>query len=228
VLTLGRAFTVTGAAAGARSTTNFHLWHILEALGFLITSLGGIAAAEFIQGRKRRRGSAVPAPAPAPATGARRRSTLLPLVAFAGAAAAGVHYAVMPEHFKEATLYGSFFAVAATTQLVYSVLLLVRPSRTLLWAGAAGNLAIVLLWLATRTIAIPLGPDAGETEAVGALDILATVFEVTFVVGAIMLLRSKRPLLRTIRPSNWSPAIWTLGPIAAIAIAVTSYVAPPS
>ena len=51
-----------------------------------------------------------------------------------------------------------------------------------LLAGILGNSSIVLLYLATRTLGVPLfGPEAGEVEAVGALDACATVSEVLLV-----------------------------------------------
>jgi hypothetical protein len=236
-----------------------HGWHAIEALAFLVTSLGGIAAAEYVQARNRRANSRqksvhlnqrVPvgagiagsvgllpqriasdvAAGPSEATDPIRRTrwTLLPLVAVAGAAAAAVHFVVMPEHFEEATLYGTFFAVAATSQLIYSVLLLARASRTLLAAGALGNTAIVVLWLITRTTGIPLGPGAGDVESVGGLDILATIFEVTTAVGSIALLWRRSPMVRAIRPSSWSPLVRALLPSAAAAIAFVTVISPPS
>jgi hypothetical protein len=259
--------TLMASAAASRGLLAGHGWHTIEALGFLITSLGGIAAAEYVQARARRARvidervhstanastrttqlvaasagisssvgllpeRAVAAAAAAPAvpivTHARTRATLLPLVAMAGAAAAAVHFVVMPEHFEEATMYGAFFAAAATSQLLYSVLLLARPSRTLLAAGAFGNVSIALLWLVTRTIGIPLGPAAGSTESFGGLDVLATIFELTAAIGAIVVISSQLPLLRTIRPSTWSPTIWALGSGAAVAIAATAVISPPS
>lgn len=247
---------LAAVASAHRAAWNGHLWHTIEALGFLIISLGGIAVAEFLNARQRHQNNSavremprvavavgassavglLPARADAEpgfdvapaAVSARTRSTLLPLVALAGAAAAAIHFVVMPEHFEEATLYGAFFAVAATSQLLYSVLLLVRPSRSLLVAGALGNVAIVLLWLVTRTIGIPLGPGAGSTESFGGLDVLATIFEITTAIGAIALIHRRQPLLRAIRPSTWSPLIWALSPGVATAIAVTAYIAPPS
>jgi hypothetical protein len=78
-------------------------------------------------------------------------------------AAAAVHFVVMPGHFEAAIVYGTFFAVTATVHLLYSVWLLIRPSRPLLMAGAVGNAAVTLLWLLTRTVGIPFGPGAGTT-----------------------------------------------------------------
>jgi hypothetical protein len=200
-----------------------HLWHIVEGLGFLVMSLGGIALAEYLQARRRAMGDRTAAP-----VSARRAATLLPLVALAGAAAAGIHLVVMPEHFEESTLYGLFFAVTATFQLTYSAWLLVRPSRPLLAAGAIGNLAIVGLWLLTRLVGIPLGPGAGTTEGFGGLDILAAGFELTMALGAIALIRRRLPIPTALHHMTWSPVIWTLAPAAVLAVGVMTFVAPPS
>jgi hypothetical protein len=270
---IGTPGLVVAAAASHRAPLDGHLWHTIEALGFLITSLGGIAVAEFLQARTRRgadrtsrlqvadganhrigtneafvqsshvgvigggTSSVALLPArvqidsppvdPWPTPGARNRSVSLPLVAIAGAAAAAVHFVVMPEHFEEATIYGMFFAVAATSQLLYSALLLIRPSRALVCAGAIGNIAIIALWLVTRTIGIPLGPGAGSVEELGGLDVLATIFEIGAAIGAVTVLCRGRRLTRA-QPSTWSWPIWALFPIVAVAIAVTTYLSPPS
>jgi hypothetical protein len=214
------------ALATARSQSfqaSNHVWHIVEGLGFLIVSLGGIALTEYIQARRRAGGPRNPTP-----SSDRRAATLLPLVALAGAGAAGVHFVVMPEHFEEATIYGLFFLFAATSQLLYSAWLLVRPSRSLLAVGAVGNIVIVGLWLVTRLVGIPLGPGAGTTEEFGGLDLLATGFELTVVIGAIILIRRRLPIPSALRPMTWSPVIWTLAPAAVLAVGVTAFVAPPS
>ncbi len=118
---------------------------------------------------------------------------MLPLVGLGSLAAASVHYVVMPHHFEEGTIYGCFFAVAATLQVVFGLLTLARPSRPLIAAGLVGNVAVIILWLITRTVGIPLGPAAGSTEAVGGLDVLATMFEIIIVLGSVSLLsRSAR------------------------------------
>ena len=120
--------------------------------------------------------------------GARRG--VFTFVAAAMSVAAGVtHGVVCPEHFREATIYGVFFLVAASCQLSWAVLVLIRPSR-FLWAGAlVGNASIVALWAVTRSVGVPLGPGAGEKEAIGALDIVATCAEVGLVVCCALALR---------------------------------------
>ena len=76
-----------------------------------------------------------------------------------------------------------------------------RPSQLLLSIGIWGNVAIVWLYVLTRTLGVPLGPGhaaqsdhghAGEggkhVETVGALDMTATVAEVGTVVALVVLL----------------------------------------
>ncbi len=105
-------------------------------------------------------------------------------------AAALTHLWVTPEHFGEWWGYGAFFLVAASAQGLYAPLLVRRHTRTVLLAGIAGNLAIVLLYLLTRTVGIPFfGPEAGEVEGVGFVDVCATASELGIAValGAVML-----------------------------------------
>ena len=113
-----------------------------------------------------------------------RASTTLRAVAAFSLLAAMIHLWVMPEHFEEWWGYGTFFLVSAIAQGLYAPGLLLWPNRVILLAGVAGNLAIVILWLVTRTSGIPLfGPHAGDVEGIGALDLACTLAEVGIVVG---------------------------------------------
>lgn len=96
--------------------------------------------------------------------------------------AAAIHLWVVPEHLQEWWGYGAFFLMLAVVQGLYGFGLLRRPSRPYLLLGATGNLAVVILWLVTRTTGIPLlGPHAGEIEGVGVLDLACTLGEVGIV-----------------------------------------------
>ena len=104
--------------------------------------------------------------------------------------AALVHLWVTPEHLEEWWGYGAFFLVSAVAQALYAPLLLRRPDRAILLLGVAGNLAIVSLYLLTRTVGIPFfGPHAGESEGVGFTDLCATTSELGIIValGAVLL-----------------------------------------
>ena len=73
--------------------------------------------------------------------------------------AALIHLWVTPEHFEEWWGYGAFFLVAALAQALYAPLVVVWPTRIVLLLGIGGNLTIVVLYLLTRTVGIPLfGP----------------------------------------------------------------------
>ncbi len=111
--------------------------------------------------------------------------------------AALIHLWVMPEHFREWWGYGAFFLVSAVAQALYVPLLLRWPGRTILLLGVGGNLAIVSLYLLTRTVGIPFfGPHAGELEGVSFTDLCATTSELGIILalGAVLLrnLRSER------------------------------------
>ena len=104
--------------------------------------------------------------------------------------AALIHLWAMPEHFAEWWGYGAFFLVSAAAQAIYVPLLLRRPNRGILLLGVGGNLAIVSLYLLTRTVGIPLfGPHAGEVEGAGFMDLCATSSELGIVaaLGAVLL-----------------------------------------
>jgi hypothetical protein len=110
--------------------------------------------------------------------------------------AALIHLWVMPEHFQEWWGYGAFLLVASSAQLLYVPLLLRWPNRTVvLLLGIAGNLAIVVLYLLTRTVGIPFfGPEAGEVEGVGFVDVCATTSELGIAVAlSAALLRETTP-----------------------------------
>jgi hypothetical protein len=96
----------------------------------------------------------------------------------------------MPEHFQEWWGYGTFFLVAAVAQVLYVPLLLRWPDRTILILGVGGNLAIVLLYVLTRTVGIPIfGPHAGEVKGLEFTDLCATTSELGIVValGTVLL-----------------------------------------
>jgi hypothetical protein len=62
--------------------------------------------------------------------------------------------------------------------------------RLYYWAGILGNAAIILMWLVTRTVGIPFfGPEAGQTEKVGFVDLVSKATEVAVIVHLWLLLR---------------------------------------
>ncbi|MFL6089999.1 MAG: hypothetical protein ACJ71Z_07645 [Aeromicrobium sp.] len=140
------------------------------------------------------------------------RTGYLPVAIVSSAAAAGVHAAVGPAHFRELAVFGLFFAGAALAQIAWSVAMAIRPSRRLLVAAIVGNGAVLLLWLVTRTLGLPwLLPDP---EPVGLLDLCAGAWEVAVVFSAgRMLQRGDQTQLRPPAWPDWEPWArgWALG-----------------
>lgn len=166
------------SAGAAESVLQGHLLHtVLLALPMPVL-LGYLAREEL---RKRRRGGPTAVALyghPAVAAG-----VLLSL------GAAAIHARVTPEHFREYLPAGIFFVITCAAQVGWAGLVTWRPSRELLLAGAVGNTAVVVLWLASRTIGLPVGADGGRPEAFGVQDTTATVLELLLLVSVLVALR---------------------------------------
>jgi hypothetical protein len=108
-----------------------------------------------------------------------RRDLPLPLsvAAAAAAGAALVHFAVAPEHFREWWGFGTFFVLCGEAQLGWAFLARRRPGPLALSTGLAGSLLLVALWLVSRTVGLPLGPEPGVPEAAGTADVVAVSLE---------------------------------------------------
>ena len=81
-----------------------------------------------------------------------------------------------------------FFLVISWAQLMWPVILLWRPARLWLWLGIAGNAIVIAVYVASRTVGLPFGPDLHNAESVGALDVVSCVLEFGLIVGCAALL----------------------------------------
>ena len=127
----------------------------------------------------------------APARAAPTGPLTVPLAAAVlSVAAGGIHATVAEEHAREHWAFGAFFVAVAAFQLLWSFAVLTRPSRRVFLAGAAVNLAVVAVWLVSRLVGLPLGPNTWEAEAAGFVDSLVTAYEAGVVVLAIALART--------------------------------------
>lgn len=134
-------------------------------------------------------------------------------------AAGMIHAIAAVGHASEYWLFTAFFAVLAMAQCGWGALVYRGADRRLLVAGAWGSAAVVLLWLVTRAVGLPFGPDAGSPEAVGPLDVLATLDELAVVAIAGALLRFPR-----LRPGLVNAAA-RVGPVVGMTLAMLSLVA---
>lgn len=106
------------------------------------------------------------------------------LAAIASFGAAMIHFAVLPTHLQEWTPSGLFFASIALFQLVWALVVPVRPAAVVLAAGIMANVGAAALWALSRTAGAPFGPHAGEPEVVEAAGLFALLLECYVVMGA--------------------------------------------
>src|SRR5437868_5318397 len=69
-----------------------------------------------------------------------------------------IHVKAAADHYAEYRLYSAAFVATAGFQVLWAGQLLRRPTRTTLLVGIAGNAGIALLWLASRTVGVPVAP----------------------------------------------------------------------
>jgi hypothetical protein len=145
------------------------------------------------------------------------RTRYVPIAVVSSAAAAGVHAAVGPAHFRELLVFGLFFAGVALAQVAWSLAMAIRPSQALLVVAVAGNSAVLLLWLVTRTVGLPgLLP---EPETVGVWDSCASAWELVVVLAAGRVLRAESGIDLRLPPwPDWEPSAraWALGSVCAL------------
>ena len=140
-----------------------------------------------------------------------RRCLLRYAVASAAAGAAAIHYAVVAEHFEEWWGFGLFFALSALAQLLWAMLVVTSRSRLLIWCGVVGNAAIVVLWIATRTVGTLVGPEPDTPEPAAVADSVATALELAIVFAGSLLAASVRR-----RPALSLQLAWVVSGVALV------------
>ena len=108
----------------------------------------------------------------APASAPPRSSTTRVFLACGlGWGASLIHVLAAVEHVDEYLLYAGSSPCSRRLQFTWGVALYRRPRRRLLRLGAVGSLAVVALWIVSRTSGLPLGPEPWRPEPVGTLDL---------------------------------------------------------
>lgn len=141
-----------------------------------------------IERERQGRPSPGPLPSARPADGTRELAAAVLPGLLAGAAA--IHLGMVPLHSGVSEAEGIAFAVAGWLQASCAALLWKpRTSRRALLAVASTNALIVIVWLVSRTVGLPVGTSSPGAEKVGLADGLATVLEVALILGCAKLLR---------------------------------------
>jgi FtsP/CotA-like multicopper oxidase with cupredoxin domain len=133
-------------------------------------------------------------------------------------AAGLIHLAVAPEHLHEYVPFGVFFLAVGSAQIVLAMELASRPTRRLALLVAAGTAMLIGLWVASRSVGLPVGPHPGNPEQVGLTDVLCTVLELLSL--PLLVALATWPARRTVR------RLWVVGagtlPSALVMVAMTS------
>jgi hypothetical protein len=119
------------------------------------------------------------------------------IVILACAISAGIHGALVPEHFEEGTGAGLGFAAATVLLAALVVALTLRPESALKLAGAAAVLAslLAIYALATTTGLPVLHPDP---EPLDGLAFATKAIEAFGLLAALHLLRRGRPAIASL------------------------------
>ena len=131
----------------------------------------------------------------APSAAVPARRTAAPIIAAVlSLGAAWVHFAYTASHLRQWWAYGAFFLATGAGQALFAPLVLRRPRPWVVAVGIAGNLAIVAMYVVSRTAGPPLGPHAHVPEPAGAVDLATTAVEIALVGVLLTLLggRSRR------------------------------------
>jgi hypothetical protein len=143
------------------------------------------------------------------------------LLALASAAAGVIHLASAGEHFDVSWAHGTFFALVGWLQLATAALLVLRPGRRAVLAAAALSAGVIAVWLVSRTVGVPFGPDAGEAEAVALADAVATACQAVVLVVGLALVTRPSLSARPLAPSFGRPAL-AVGAVALAALSTAS------
>jgi hypothetical protein len=131
--------------------------------------------------------------------------------------AAGIHFSIIGAHFDEYWVFGVFFVILTWFQVAWSLGILVKRDVRWMWVlGGAVNLAVVGLYLLTRTKGLPIGPEHWSPEAAQFSGVLCTCLEAGIALLALVALRPSWSQHRLGRPATLAA-----GGVAALAVAAT-------
>ena len=122
--------------------------------------------------------------------------------------AAAIHIAVAPEHFFVYVPYAVFFVCIGVAQVALAAALLIAPSRRLYTFALAGTLAVIGIWLLSRSAGLPIGPTPWRPEAITATDLAATLMEAIACILFVLRLRRLSPRRGRVRVAlRTTPAV---------------------
>jgi hypothetical protein len=121
-----------------------------------------------------------------------RPERLLLLVAIS-ACAGVIHAKAMFDHATHYWLFGVFFGALTYAQVGWAAWIYRRSEDRRTWMPVAvGSLAVVAIWIVSRTVGLPFGPWAGRPEPLGLADVAASIDELVLTGLVVAMLRPGR------------------------------------
>lgn len=116
--------------------------------------------------------------------------------------AALIHAIWTALHAREGLLAGMAFLLAALAQTALAFGILLFPSRSTYRLTIAVSIGIAAVWALSRTVGLPVGPEAGMRQPIGMPDAVATLFELLTVLVIVPLLIAPEPAAGRRRPAR--------------------------
>ncbi|HEX5503187.1 MAG TPA: alpha/beta hydrolase [Thermomicrobiales bacterium] len=149
--------------------------------------------------------------------GAGDRRTLRATAAVLALGVAAIYGRVAPQYFGVYPPFGLGALAAGLAALAAAVMALARPTRRRCAGAAAGSLALIAVWAASRTSGLPVGPAPWRADDVGFTDLVCVALEA---VAALLFVRlARRP--RATRPGRPRRAALATAPALLLASALT-------
>ena len=126
--------------------------------------------------------------APSPQSFHRILASVVAIFALAGAV---IHVEAVFDH-RDLAVVAAGFVVMAVAQTVVAVVVMIRPVLPVIVAAGALHAAILLTWIVSRTLGLPLIPGAETVAPVGVADVVANTFSIAVVATAIVAVVSNR------------------------------------
>jgi hypothetical protein len=108
------------------------------------------------------------------------------------------------------------FGVLCAAEIVVAILVVARLRPVVLVAAVTVSGLPLLVWLLSRTVGLPFGPESGGVRSVGLVDGAAALLEVAAIVAAVLLLRAPGWL----RPPSAAQHPGRLALVAVVAVTV--------
>jgi hypothetical protein len=144
------------------------------------------------------------------------------LLAALSAGAGAIHIAMVSSHAEEWPLEGVAFAVVGALQIIFALLVLVRPSAHLLRAACLANVGLIALWIVSRVSGFPIGPDEGIPHDAAFVDVTAVILETLVVLLGYELLTRPGRAARSATSARLVAGLGTGAVLVVTAAAITS------